>query len=478
MKLFTIGDSISQGFMSLAAARSDLAYSTILSEAMENPAYSYPEWLYGGMPANLEEIFRRLYRRYGKNISLFEWPLVIATINNYLDDVEDYYERREGNAMQPYPGGYTFFHNVSVRGFDVADSWGVRPVDCYTKINTDTGAGDGFLKGPSASFYRTALKVLNPSLADEYMEYNQLDWLSKHAKEEGVENLILWLGANNALGTILDLKVSQTPGDQSPATMPHLERAKKKWNLWHPADFKAEYELLINKGDTIMQSNKEANWNVFIGTVPLVTIAPLAKGVGPTTKTSQGIYYKYYTYIPFEEEFAQKQQIHLTMHDAMHIDRCILEYNQIIKDLVAKYNKKYNSIHYSIVDIATLLTELAYKRNNGEPNYDRLPSYFKFVYPQVNTKYYHANKEGRFVQGGLFGLDGVHPSAIGHGIIANEFMNVMKGVGVQFTKELNWPQIFKNDLLYSNPIPIMHELYENENLATWMVRLMKLANAL
>jgi len=28
MKLFTIGDSVSQGFMSLAAARTDLSYST------------------------------------------------------------------------------------------------------------------------------------------------------------------------------------------------------------------------------------------------------------------------------------------------------------------------------------------------------------------------------------------------------------------------------------------------------------------
>lgn len=30
MKLFTIGDSISQGFMSLAAARTDQSYSTLL----------------------------------------------------------------------------------------------------------------------------------------------------------------------------------------------------------------------------------------------------------------------------------------------------------------------------------------------------------------------------------------------------------------------------------------------------------------
>lgn len=34
LKLFTIGDSISQGFMSLAAARTDLSYSTIVAREM------------------------------------------------------------------------------------------------------------------------------------------------------------------------------------------------------------------------------------------------------------------------------------------------------------------------------------------------------------------------------------------------------------------------------------------------------------
>ncbi len=40
MKLFTIGDSISQGVMSGAAARTDLAYSTLVAKKMEldNPA--------------------------------------------------------------------------------------------------------------------------------------------------------------------------------------------------------------------------------------------------------------------------------------------------------------------------------------------------------------------------------------------------------------------------------------------------------
>lgn len=44
MKLFTMGDSVSQGFMSLAAARTDLSFSTLIAGRMKLGAgYRYPE---------------------------------------------------------------------------------------------------------------------------------------------------------------------------------------------------------------------------------------------------------------------------------------------------------------------------------------------------------------------------------------------------------------------------------------------------
>ena len=39
MKLFTIGDSISQGFMSLAAARTELSYSNCSPDAWDCEAW-------------------------------------------------------------------------------------------------------------------------------------------------------------------------------------------------------------------------------------------------------------------------------------------------------------------------------------------------------------------------------------------------------------------------------------------------------
>ena len=483
MKLFTIGDSISQGFMSLAAARTDLSYSSLLALKLgltPQVDYAFADWEEGGIPLNIERILRRLNQRYGSDIGGLEWFTVLQTINDVVDVAEDYYERGDGNPDKPYGDGQiTFFNNVAVRGFDIADTWQVTPKLCRNEINLSNSKGvkDGFLTGPDNPLYRTALKVLNPSLDPKYDEFSQLGWLQMHAKGEGVENLILWTGANNALGTIVSLKINQTPNnaEQRPYQLSHVERTNvRKWNLWHPDDFKADYEELLNRVDSIMQQNQAPDWNVFIGTVPLVTIAPLAKGVGESTMIDgKGVYYKYYTYFPFEEDFAKQTGVHLTQQEAVHIDDCIRAYNVTIKGLVEAKNASLGTKRYHIVDTCQLLEDLAYKRNNGQPPY-KLPAYFDFLQPQVNTKYYHADTEGRLRQGGLFSLDGVHPTAIGHGLIAYEFLKRMQAANVVTNSDLNWNTIFANDTLYTKPITIMQELYGKDALAKHIIKIIQL----
>lgn len=484
IKLFTIGDSISQGFMSLAAARTDLSYSTLLAEKLgahpDTDDYRYPKWPEGGLPVNLETVLRRLTQRYGTNIRGLEWLTVLHTINEVMDRAEDYYERGAGKVDAPYQdGNIEYFHNIAVQGFDLADAWLVTPALCKREIGLQDKAfpTDGYLTGPNAAFYRTALKVLNPSLDDRFDDFSAITWLETHAKAKGVENLVLWLGANNALGTVLDLKIRQTPNDekQRPFTLSHLERAKiRRWNLWHPEDFKAEYEELLNRVDAAMKDNSFDQWKIFVGTIPLVTIAPVAKGVGSTTKIDgKGVYYKYYTYFPFEEEFAHKTGMHLTMQDAIHIDDCIRAYNRFIISHIKKRNAQHGQERYFVVDIAEALNKLAYKRNAGNPTY-KLPKAFDYLHPQVNTKYYHADENGVLKQGGIVSLDGVHPSVIGHGIIAYEFLQVMKEAGIVPNTSLNWDKIFANDLLYQQPIPLMHELYGHDQLAAHLLKFIKL----
>src|ERR687897_3314484 len=115
MKLFTIGDSISQGFMSGAAAQTDLAYSTLIARCMElEDGYEHPEWAAGGLPLNIELILRRLEKEYGDNVNPLEWALALRTVNRIIEETEDYYERGPGRADAPYTGAEVqFFHNVA-----------------------------------------------------------------------------------------------------------------------------------------------------------------------------------------------------------------------------------------------------------------------------------------------------------------------------------------------------------------------------
>ena len=499
VKLFTIGDSISQGFMSGAAAKTQQSYSTLLAKILGATDYNFPKWEKGGIPLDIETVFRRLERKLDTNISTFEWLNAILIINKYLDEVEDYYERGDGNltrSIGPLP-----YHNVSVRGFDVSNSWQVKPSDCEKTIIKSDKGGDNKFGIVNESLHRTAYKVLasgNPAA-----DFSQLDWLQYHHQKEGIENVVLWLGANNALGTVLNLKINQTSSDgkafaNGPESISYEDRIKKEWNLWHPEDFRAEYKFMLDKVIQIMEDNPhQVDYNVFIATIPMVTICPLIKAVEKAGRTDIVVeswpvneynpapmnigelpnsnietvsYGKYYPYFLFEDNFDIKLN-HLNQNQVTHIDNCIRKYNRIIQELVAEANEKVGK-HFFLVDIATALSKMALKRNHYAPEYE-FPDYFKYSYPKVDSRYYGVTRDRQIKAGGLFSLDGVHPTAIGQGLIAFEFLKVMEAAGAyrgNVNEAIDWKAIFESDTLYSNPIGLLGEIYDNANFKKWLYK--------
>src|SRR5690606_22997756 len=134
MKLFTIGDSISQGFMSAGAAKPQVSYSTLLAKVFGEQTYAYLPWQEKyHLKADLELILRTLEHKYGSNIRGLEWPFAIKTINDVLDEAEEYYERGEGKLGNPV-GDHEWYHSVAVEGMDVADSWLVTPNMCRNVV--------------------------------------------------------------------------------------------------------------------------------------------------------------------------------------------------------------------------------------------------------------------------------------------------------------------------------------------------------
>lgn len=507
LKLFTIGDSISQGFMSGAGARTDLSYSTIIAELLAEKNYHYPLWEKGGIPLNIEVVFRKLQKRLGSDISgIFEWPIAINLINNYLDELEDYYERGEGSLEKSLSNNP--FHNVSVRGFDVSNSWQITPKISKEYVEKSDKNGDNFFGMVSESLLRTSYRILSSGTKKTKDNFSQLDWLKYHHQQQGVENTFLWLGANNALGTVLDLAIRQTSNDGAkfsggPEKVSFEERRKANWNLWHPEDFRIEYQYMMDKVVTILEENpNDVDYKVFIGTIPLVTICPLIKAVGDTSDREQikvtswkvditnpapmglselkeGIneevsYAKYYPYFLFADNFDINTP-HLNRNEIVHVDDCIRMYNRIIQESVALANQKIGKRRFYLVDLSTSLSSMALKRNNYNPTYE-YPAYFKYIHPMISTQYYGTTRNGEVKAGGIFSLDGVHPTAIGQGLIAYEFIKVMAQAGSyagNINTAVDWKKVFEKDTLYNQPIGLLGELYDNANFKKWMIKKIK-----
>ncbi|MBN2718903.1 MAG: hypothetical protein JXX14_23860 [Deltaproteobacteria bacterium] len=491
VKLFTIGDSISQGFMSGGAAKPQFSFGTLLANAIHDREYSYLRWSPAHhLKVDLEFVLRALEKEYGSDIQGLEWACAIKSIARILDEAEDYFERGEGKIGNPVGAAThvdSYFQNVAVEGMDVGDAWMVTPQLCKSMVAHRANRRhrrDNLFAPASDSFYRNAYRVLNPygtPKDDQYGLFSPLQWLDYHCRrDDGIQNTTVWLGGNNALATVVNLNIRQTSGDGRIVRMSRPKR--REYNLWHPRDFDIEYSHMMNLVDRSMRANRNPDWRVFVGTIPLVTIAPFAKGLGDVHvvdevidgKSRQAAYYEYYSYFMFSLENALRSGKYLTFSDARFIDATIQQFNQTITSKVDELNRSHGAYRYHVVDISTVLSELAWKRNMGNPTY-QLPHELRVLTPPVNTRYYHASREGRIQDGGVFSLDGIHPTAIGQGIIAWEFLKAMQKAGaVDSTAALNWDAIVATDTLRQNPICLMSEWHEHEQLINFVCDVIRL----
>lgn len=430
------------------------------------------------LKVDLETILRHLQEKVGREINIIEWPSAIRQINAVLDKWEQYFERGEGKVGNSLGVPFDNFHNIAVEGMKIADAWMVTPELCARKLKEDQNVkDDNIFQSASLPFYRNAYRVLNSNANPIHEDKSPLKWLEHLSHNGGVENLILWLGSNNALGAVVDLDPRQTPGDGI-SIFNATSEERRRWNLWHPVDFEIEYRLLIQKTLNAIGQNSGISCNIFVGTIPLVTIAPITKGIGearlipdPSGRTNRIFrYYQDYTYFMLDPEFAQKnRKFILPFKHALFIDQSIIKYNELITTIISEANEEINSdrIRFHIVPISDCLTDMAWKRNSGSPVY-KLPEELAWLYPPIDSKFYDIDENGKRVAGGLFGLDGIHPSVIGQGIIASEFLKAMKLAGCASPDcEIDWQQVILEDSLHQRPIRLMHEFYGKD----WMIGL-------
>jgi lysophospholipase L1-like esterase len=423
-KLVTIGDSLTQGFSSFAIHRTDQSYPALIARALHLAPHDFRQPDFrgaGGLPFNLETALRSLKDAVGAKVSALEWPKAILAVTRYLNEVEQYWER--GPGSQPAPD--EIFHNLAVWGFEAGDAYGLQAGMCAEALGDSK---PDWFQPPSQPRLRTGLSVLNPARTAQRATDTQLSLAERIKEQDGaIEHLVVWLGANNCLGTVVALEVK-----------PETDRAPgpRSGNLlWSPRAFAEEYSQVAKRVAAIGAQK------VFVATVPHVVIPPLTHGFmadgGPLPEGE--IHYDHYIYtFGSERDFDPHRDPNLSKADAAKIDGYIDEYNHIVRR-----HAELNGWH--VVDICQMLDRLAWRRNHGKPSYP-LPDALR----DLDVRFFRTDQQGRRSQGGLFGLDGIHPTACGYAIIAHEFIQAMRASGTTID-DLDFAKVRREDSLVSDP---------------------------
>jgi lysophospholipase L1-like esterase len=451
IKMAALGDSLAQGFQSGAICNTEWSFPAIVARTFGCGVptdFRVPKFGVNGLPLNIEQLLYRMQFKLGSNLGPEELALrAPVLVADFLDEVEDYFER--GRGSRPKFGGN--YHNLAVWGFALAEATRLRVSDCDAAIDETEGwIEDDFLGLPSGAMYRTARAVLNPSGDTKRKGDTQIRALERLLTHEGpLDVLIVWLGANDALGTVLTLEVNDMTDAKK---LPRDPVELLAWNLTSEAEFARDYAELSTQISDIL-ARLSPNTKVFVGNVPHVTIPPISRGQG----NFRDGYFDYYTRFFVPEGTLPLGLEKLTREEAMLIDTRIDAFNKTIEREVETRKD------WHLVDTCGLLGSLAVRRQGhdndpGEP----LRAYYQkrgqgdhplLELDPIPSISMYRMQDGKRTQGGLMSLDGVHPSTIGYGLIAEHFLEAMKAVGVANADPRNvpWQTVIAADWLQQHP---------------------------
>ena len=131
-------------------------------------------------------------------------------------------------------------------------------------------------------------------------------------------------------------------------------KAKVNYTVWDPAHFRAELDEVVDQVRAIKARH------VIWCTVPHVTIAPLARGIGAKVRPGSR-YFPYYTR-PWitQRDFDPHQDRHITDAEARAIDCSIDLYNKALEEHVLAAREA--KLDWLLLDMAGMLDRLASRR--------------------------------------------------------------------------------------------------------------------
>jgi hypothetical protein len=259
-------------------------------------------------------------------------------------------------------------------------------------------------------------------------------------------------GANNALPVVVNKRVAWSDTDFADLD------AKSRYTIWRPSHFAVEYAELVR---AIRSINAR---RVVLATVPHVTIAPIAKGVNPRQpgqKWQRGSRYFPYYIDPWidEADFRPTKHRHLTHQQARAVDSAIDQFNDTIIEAVR--HARAEGRDWLVLDLCGILDGVALRRYATDPQAAARHDWQPYPLPEpiadLDTRFFRADRTGR-LQGGLFGLDGVHPTTSGYGIIASALLDVLAADGVT-SAPIDFAQLRRQDTLNDNPPALLDTIF-------------------
>ncbi|MFH5831470.1 hypothetical protein ACG2F4_02895 [Halalkalibaculum sp. DA3122] len=454
-KLVVIGDSISQGFNNGGIYRTDLNFPSFLAQCFKpQPTFDQPNFTaQAGIPLNLEVLVRGLEDEYGDSIEWNEYLPAAGHLYSTLRRIKRYWE----GHFKPLANERSMpYHNQSIWGFAMNDAWMVNEKMSreYIKVHRETYSVFNVL--PDHAMYITACMVLNPSFSEKFSDFTQIDnarYLQEHG---GIENLIVTMGHNNIIGAITDLRFEYSEPED--LEQPPSER---NYTVYRPEHFETEYRKLAERISSIGAKR------VITPTIPYVTIPPAVRGINEDLSRERGGYFDYYTrFWIWDTDFNPDVHPHFTKDEAIKLDMIVDEYNQIIRTIAEEYG-------WIVVPLNRYVSAIANRRLRGQIKVPfpkdfcqamkRNPATAHLVEDpknlKISTDYLRLDREtGKVYKGGIFSLDGIHPTTIGYGLMAHLYYETMKDNGVKFDRALDWDFIIRNDTLVTDPPHLLVEL--------------------
>ena len=380
------------------------------------------------------------------------------SVGRRLESVGRYWNRRGPRQLERNPHYYS---NLAVWGWDLRDAFARTWRYSAKQVRTADGLRNRIrhplarLSGVTSAMDRTAIRTLwNSSARDP--QTTQVTAAKALADNGGIETLVVGLGSNNALSCVIGLKLawSEAPGYTKLET-------KDQYTVWTPDHFRAELGELERHVRAIGATH--TLWM----TVPHVTVVPLLRGVGEKPYRSR--YFARYTR-PWitDAEFDPALHPSLSGDEARAIDAAIDQYNYAIKKMVHDARVDQHE-DWLLVDLCGLLDRVAYRRYLASP--DSRPKWWKDfekkepvlpdallrLSPVPDTRFFTSDSRGR-TGGGLIALDGVHPTTIGYGLMAQLVLDVINTTSVRGKTsnssrppsiDFNW--LVKQDSLIQKP---------------------------